>query len=154
MPQQNASAQQCIYSLHCVTPCCIYCTETEAVLQKTRKKRKVKFKVWRTGLAHRSRDVCYFRASFSSILHSMNSAWILLCQILADHPSSRGSSSTFLIPITFFNQMTLADSSDQLVTQAPTTFLYLSLHLYIWRGEYFLLPGRKNIAQLYVSRLP
>ena len=106
-------------------------------------KKIIKLGGWRFGLAHRWKGMCYLRPTFSSVPHPMCPAWIVLCQILADHSDS----SCFLY------------STDYTLT--PTTFCisnytckYAVVNIsYFWA---FQATHRLNTytARLYVSRDP
>ena len=82
------------------------------------KEKEVELNVWRTGLAQKMKD---------SVLHTNRSARILPGQILADYPISRGACRlwTKLILVTFFDQLVLADSTDQILPQGSPSFYFL-----------------------------
>ena len=81
--------------------------------------------------------------SFCSVFPPYASAQILHCQILADKICSWNiiSLGVFLSQVIFFDQLTPANSLDQIIALRLLIFLYVWLRQYISRGEYFLLPG-------------
>ena len=106
------------------------------------KKRKVKFKVWGTGITHRWKSVC---CSASSPCIQCEFYFAIFLQI------------TFGLGISADSEH-ISDSSCFLwqagSTRTPTAFLYLWLHLCICRGEYFLLWVFEVAAQLYLTISP
>ena len=59
-----------------------------------KQRKKVKFKIWRTRLAHWCMGVCHLGPYFNSVyfLPPLHLMWILPCEIQADHYSFRGTS--------------------------------------------------------------
>ena len=91
------------------------------VSQKTNKLRKSwtqDLKDWTPSQMER-----YMSPFFDSPPHK-SPTWILPCQILADHPSSRGTSRFWmhLTPVAFSYQVNLADSFDQLPASGSHDF--------------------------------
>ena len=102
---------------------CVYCTELVVVSQKTKKKTKEKsISRFEELDFHTDRGVCVpsdLRLALFSLPPRIRLVRILRCQIQADRPSPKDTSRFWghLTPVTFSDQLTWTDSSDQ-----PTTF--------------------------------